>query len=172
MEIISSIALILLSLVGYSGGAVFASGKTSEPKPFILDLFLIVCVWAAAIYAKSILPINRWLLILCFVAAAFLIAITASKILKRKPARADIKEPDQSSPSPSLWERWKVFSKKLGSFQSRSLLSLFYFIIAAPFALIVKISSDPLRLKHKKTQSHWLSRKALHSNQDDFRKQF
>ena len=172
MEIISSIALILLSLVGYSGGAVSGSGKISEPKPVILDLFLIVCIWVAAIYTKLSFPINRWLLILCFLAAAFLIAVAASKILKRKPAQAENEEPDQSSSSLSLWERWKAFSKKLGSFQSRSLLSLFYFVIASPFALAVKIFSDPLRLKHKNSQSHWLSRKALHSTQDDFRKQF
>ena len=172
MEIISSIALILLSLVGYSGGAVSSSGKTSEPKPSILDLFLIVLVWAAAIYAKLTFPINRWLLIFCFLAVAFLIAVVASIILKRKPDQAEIKEPDQSSPSPSLWDRWKTFSKRLGSFQSRSLLSLFYFIITFPFALGVKFFSDPLRLKHKKKQSYWLSRKALHSAQDDFRKQF
>lgn len=172
MEILSSIALILLSLVGYSGGAVYISEKTSEPKPSILDLFLIALIWAAAIYAKLTLPINRWLLIFCFLAVAFLIAVVASIILKRKPDQAELKEGNQSTHSFSFWKSWKNFSKKLGSFQSRSLLSLFYFIITFPFALGVKIFSDPLRLKHKKHQSYWLSRKALHSSQDDLRKQF
>ena len=172
MEIISYVALILLSLVGYSGGSVFQSGRGSEPKPSILDLILIVFVWTSAIYVKMTFPFNRWLLILVYLLASFLIAFFIAVVLKRRPVRGDTKPADQLPSSRSLWERWKDFSKKLGSFQSRSLLSLFYFLIVFPFALVVKFFADPLRIKHKNTQSHWLERKALHSGRDDFRKQF
>ena len=46
-----------------------------------------------------------------------------------------------------LWERWKVIAHKIGDFQARVLLSVFYFAIVGPFALGVKAFSDPLRLR-------------------------
>lgn len=45
-----------------------------------------------------------------------------------------------------LWESWRRFGRKLGDFQARLMLTLFYFLIAAPFALVVKLTSDPLSL--------------------------
>jgi hypothetical protein len=44
-------------------------------------------------------------------------------------------------------ERWKVIAHKIGDFQSRLILSVFYFVIFAPFALGLKLFSDPLQLK-------------------------
>jgi hypothetical protein len=44
------------------------------------------------------------------------------------------------------WEAWKSFGRKLGDFQARLILSLFYFIIVAPFSLLIRVS-DPLSLK-------------------------
>jgi hypothetical protein len=50
-----------------------------------------------------------------------------------------------------LWHAWARVGKKLGDFQARLLLSFFYFVPAAPFALIVRTVSDPLALKPKTT---------------------
>ncbi len=47
----------------------------------------------------------------------------------------------------SLWELWKRAAKKIGDFQARVLLTLFYFVVLAPFALAVRWGSDPLALK-------------------------
>jgi len=47
----------------------------------------------------------------------------------------------------TLWERWKRFGKRIGDFQARALLSIFYFIILAPFAIIIRWVSDPLAIK-------------------------
>lgn len=46
-----------------------------------------------------------------------------------------------------LWEKWKVVARRIGDFQARVLLSIFYFTVLAPFALGVKMFSDPLRLR-------------------------
>lgn len=46
----------------------------------------------------------------------------------------------------SIWYIWKVIAHKIGDFQARLVLSLFYFIVVTPFALVVKMFSDPLRL--------------------------
>ncbi len=46
-----------------------------------------------------------------------------------------------------LWEGWKRVGRKIGDFQARVLLTLFYFVILAPFALGVRLLADPLGLK-------------------------
>ncbi len=46
-----------------------------------------------------------------------------------------------------LWQGWKLVGKKIGDFQARVLLTLFYFVILAPFALGVRLLADPLGLK-------------------------
>ncbi len=46
-----------------------------------------------------------------------------------------------------LWEWWKLVGKRVGDIQARALLTLFYFVIFAPFALAVRRWSDPLAIK-------------------------
>ena len=45
-----------------------------------------------------------------------------------------------------LWEGWKRFGRRMGDFQARVLLTVFYFVILAPFALVVRAKADPLGL--------------------------
>jgi hypothetical protein len=47
----------------------------------------------------------------------------------------------------SLFARWKIIAHKIGEFQSRLILSVFYFVIFAPFALGLRMFSDPLQLR-------------------------
>ena len=58
-----------------------------------------------------------------------------------------------------FWERFKVIARIIGNLQSRVLLTVFYFVILAPFAFGVRLFSDPLGLKRKRN-SHWLRRAA------------
>jgi hypothetical protein len=46
-----------------------------------------------------------------------------------------------------LWDGWKRFGRKVGDFQARLLLTIFYFVILAPFALVMRLA-DPLGLRH------------------------
>jgi len=46
-----------------------------------------------------------------------------------------------------LWAGWKRFGRKIGDFQARVLLTVFYFVILAPFAVGVRWKADPLGLK-------------------------
>jgi hypothetical protein len=55
----------------------------------------------------------------------------------------------------TLWEGWKRVAKRIGDVQARIRLILFYCIIFAPFALVVRWGTDPLSLK---TGMHWRSR--------------
>jgi hypothetical protein len=47
-----------------------------------------------------------------------------------------------------LFARWKAIAHTIGEFQSRMILSVFYFVVFAPFALGLKLFSDPLQIKH------------------------
>ncbi|MEA3336578.1 MAG: hypothetical protein U9R25_11755 [Chloroflexota bacterium] len=59
----------------------------------------------------------------------------------------------------NLWARWLVLARKIGDFQSRVLLTLFYFLIITPFGLAVRVFGDPLHLRHDSQQtSEWLPR--------------
>ncbi len=58
----------------------------------------------------------------------------------------------------ALWERWKVIAHVIGNFQARVLLTIFYFVIAPPFALIVKLVRDPLSLRLPAGPSYWVMR--------------
>lgn len=58
-----------------------------------------------------------------------------------------------------LWERWKVIAHKIGTFQSRVLLNVFYFVILAPFGLGVKLFADPLHIK-RQNHSHWVQKES------------
>ena len=70
------------------------------------------------------------------------------------------------------WERWKVIAHIIGNFQARVLLSIFYFLVVPPFALIVKIYRDPLHLRHSKSDSFWISRPASDTSETAAKRQF
>jgi hypothetical protein len=58
-----------------------------------------------------------------------------------------------------FWEKWKAFGHKVGNFQARLILTIFYFVVISPFAAVVKFVSKPLRLKMLRT-SNWLANQA------------
>lgn len=55
-----------------------------------------------------------------------------------------------------IFEKWKKIAAKIADYQATVLLGFFYYLILAPFALVLKTNSDPLSLKRKKTDSYWL----------------
>ncbi len=56
-------------------------------------------------------------------------------------------KPVKKSGLRELWAAWKRVARKIGDFQARVLLTIFYFVLLAPFALLVRRTSDPLALK-------------------------
>jgi len=53
-----------------------------------------------------------------------------------------------------LWAGWKRFGRRLGDLQARFLLTLFYFVVLAPFGLAVRAVADPLALRPR-TPKGW-----------------
>lgn len=52
------------------------------------------------------------------------------------------------------WDFQKRLARRLGNFQARVLLTIFYFVLVLPFGLAVRLLADPLRTKKLPTQ--WL----------------
>jgi hypothetical protein len=52
------------------------------------------------------------------------------------------------------WQAWKDLAHKIGNFQARVILTIFYAILVLPFGLMARLFSDPLRIKKKPEQ--WL----------------
>jgi hypothetical protein len=45
------------------------------------------------------------------------------------------------------WQAWKRIAHKIGNFQARVLLTVFYGVLVLPFGLAARWLSDPLRIK-------------------------
>jgi hypothetical protein len=69
------------------------------------------------------------------------------------------------------WDRWKIIAHKIGVFQSRLLLNIFYFLIVLPFGLGVRIFTDTLQIK-RRSGSHWISKVAGANNWEQAKRQF
>jgi len=70
-----------------------------------------------------------------------------------------------------LWQWWKKVAEKIGNFQARLLLSFFYFVVVLPMGLVVKLSSDPLKLR-KYQGSLWIQRESKVVDFNEARRQF
>jgi hypothetical protein len=55
------------------------------------------------------------------------------------------------------WDGWKRFGRRMADAQSRVLLSLFYFVVIAPFAAGVRLAADPLGITPR-TPKGWRRR--------------
>ena len=47
----------------------------------------------------------------------------------------------------TVWDGWKRLARRIGDFQARVILFVLYFVIVAPFALVIRWISDPLAVK-------------------------
>jgi hypothetical protein len=54
----------------------------------------------------------------------------------------------------ALWKAWTRIAHIIGNFQARVLLTILYVVLVLPFGVIVRLFSDPLRIK--KRPEKWL----------------
>ena len=71
-----------------------------------------------------------------------------------------------------FWSRWKRFGHVVGDFQARVILTLIYFLILAPYGLMVRLVSDPLNIKPARRVSTWLAKSEGPPTLEAARKQF
>ena len=70
-----------------------------------------------------------------------------------------------------LWQSWKRIAYKIGDAQARILLTIFYFLIVAPFALAIRLFTDPLSLKPGSAKG-WRPRQTSPPGLEQARRQF
>ena len=175
MEVLSIAVLVLLSMFGYSTGAVAAGPKSTPLKPRPTDLVFMLLIWSGAIATRLTLGWNRWLLILGWLGLSFLIGGLSVLSRKSHPAQSMMLASEGALPrypSGSLWLKWKDLTGRTANFQSRLVLSYFFFLFVTPFGLAVKIFGDPLRIKGRDRASYWLSRQETASGLEQARRQF
>ncbi|WP_119065772.1 hypothetical protein [Aggregatilinea lenta] len=66
--------------------------------------------------------------------------------------------------------RWDIVGQAYADFQGRLIAVLFYFTIFVPFALIMRLTGDPLHIR--KADTRWLDRAPVGATPDDARRQF
>lgn len=175
MEIFSFLALIILSLAGYSAGAVSRIGRFGDLRPNIFDVILVIIIWGGAVFSSLSLDLNRWYLVGIWVVLSALVGWLTS-LFKAIPGRKTLEGEELEEAAANIfnkfWLSWKNFSKKVGGFQTRIILSLFFFIFISPFALAFKIFSDPLNIKHEDRRSYWISKGEIPDNLEKYKRQF
>jgi hypothetical protein len=172
MDFISGLALVLLTLAGYSMGTVLGSGdKSATPKP--LDLGVIVILWIAALASRA--SLGRWTAVGLWLVAAGLVSCGLTSLRRNKmPARTTqaTTSIQERSFLKGFWEGWKGFAREMGNYQSRVLLAFFYFVAVAPFGLLVRLFGDPLQTKLSTGPSFWVTRAPISTELDEARRQF
>lgn len=72
-----------------------------------------------------------------------------------------------------LYEAWMKFAHALGWVNTRIILSIVYFLIFTPLALIFRlIGKDPLERRFEAVDSYWNKREAKEFRREDYRRQF
>jgi hypothetical protein len=170
MSLLSFIVLFLLTLLGYSVGAVIAApGK--RPSPLVLDLIAILLLWVGAFLTRQ--NLGKWLAVLVWLAGGLLAGSIMVKLQAYKRYAVDKFEVFQNpSPWRRVWQRWSHFSMKTGDFQSRALLAYLYFTVVLPFALLYRVFEDPLRLRKVPPDTGWEKWETPSESLEDARRQF
>ena len=147
MDLIAGLALVLLTLVGYSSGSVLGA-KGRMVVPTITDLLVVVILWIAALATRDALgkwmAVGTWLTV-GLVLGAVLAWARADSYPKAAPLNA----------GSGLWNIWKGFARKMGNYQSRALIAFVYFSVVVPFGLGVTFLADPLKVKRAHGNSNW-----------------
>ena len=69
------------------------------------------------------------------------------------------------------WRLWKIFGQMLGDILARVVLTIFYFTVLVPFALIAMFGRDALARKRPEA-GLWQSVQSLTTDLDSARRQF
>ena len=67
-----------------------------------------------------------------------------------------------------LWKKWRAFGQVMGDFVARIFMTVFYFTVAIPFGIGVRVFKDPLHLKPQQTR--WLKRETKADTIEDARR--
>ena len=169
MAFLSTLALIMLTLVGYAaGGAVAARAKL--PQPLLVDLLLLVSLWTAGLLLRPAL--GRWPSLLVWLLVGMgLSAVLARHRPQSAPGGKLAPLAPEGGPLRRLWRRWQRFAHEMGQFQGRLTMAFLYFLVVTPFGLASRLLTDPLHTRRKPIESAWETRPGDSDSLDRAREQ-
>ncbi len=174
MHFWTTLAVLLLSLAGYSAGVAVKSGRAGTRKPAALDLVLVVLMWAAIVVSRGRAALSRWVWLGIWIAAGLVLGWVMTAVRGYSAAeQASAVEPRQEREDAETGRlrALRGFSFRMGTFQSQVLLGLLYIVGFGIVGLAVRLFSDPLRIKRATTGSHWTARPDIPADLGLFRKQ-
>jgi len=68
------------------------------------------------------------------------------------------------------WKKWRAFGQLMGDFVARIFMTIFYFTLAIPFGIGVRLFKDPMQLRSGETG--WLKRETKRETLDDARRPY
>ncbi len=162
------LASIILSTAGWSAGAASAAGRRL-PVPFAFDVVGIPLLWI-------VLLAPGWGLGRAPAAAAALLSGFALGVVSGLAGRRSYPAAKRASvsgagrPSCRIRGAWRGFASRMGGFQGRFMLAVFYFLMLTPVGLVVRRFSDPLRTG--RVESGWSARPSCPGSAEECRRQF
>lgn len=172
MGFIGALALILLTLVGYSSGAVLA-GKGKQVMPGLLDLAVVAVLWAVALTTQTALA--RGVAILVWLVVGLTMGTGLTEFRRGRYPDCKQQAPATMQEISGLrrwWEGWKAFAAEMGNYQGRALLAFFYFFVVTPFGISLRLFGDPLQLRRGGDSSFWVERGPVSQELEKAREQF
>jgi hypothetical protein len=171
MSFLGIIGLILLTLVGFSSGAVIAGRGRREPLG-LLDFGMAILFLAMALGTRSVL--GKWLAIPIWFILAGLgsVVLTEIRYIGRRTEKVAYAIPIEKRLLRRTWDWWKVFATEIGNYQGRVLFAFFYFAMVTPFGAGVRLFSDPLKVKRDEMTTCWSERSSGSDEVEAAREQF
>jgi hypothetical protein len=171
MFFLNNLGLVLLTMVGYSIGRVLP-GKKFKIAAELFDGAIIVVLWVGALvtdFRDKPFSIGMGLI------TGMIVGLLVTLVIRSTLPPADKNIPVENKKKNSfqkLWGRWKSFAFRMGNFQGRLILLLFYFSILAPFGIINRFFRDPLNLKKVNKDSYWFDLTTPAKEIEDARRQY
>lgn len=173
-HLLHTVAAFLLALVGYSAGAVLASGRR-DARPGIWELPAAgVAAAAAAVVGPDLL--GGWLALPAAVGAGAGVGLLAGTASRAAGGRGTERAPrDPHAPERAVEagdSAVRGFLLRVGDYQGRITMGFLYFGLLAPFALVSRLTDDPLRLDEGRP-TYWRDRAsgATEDPAEDLRRQ-
>ena len=159
-----------MTIALYSVGSTLGS-KGRKTAPSLVDFVVIIAICVAAANTRN--SIETFTFYPLWLIGTPLIAAISSFRHRTMPA-PDHKSKDTASTSflRKVKTGWLTFSHQAGGYSSRVMLTGFYFVIVTPYAIAIRLLSDPLELRKTKSGTMWVKRESMKNTISDFRKQF
>jgi hypothetical protein len=171
MNFFGGLGLVLLTMVAYSIGRVLP-GKKHIIGAELYDGVTIITLWVLALTISGIKEPFAYLLWIgagVVTGALITLAVRASLPSAETTITPELKNGSLFS---KLWARWKAFAFRMGGFQGRLILLLFYFTILAPFGIVSSLFRNPLKLRNPAVSSFWFPMQAADKEIEEARRQF